>query len=94
MRLTTKCIQMTAIAKYRAPWAVKSGGHASNPGFSSTTGVHVSLEMLDQVTLSADKSTVEIGFGLVRNDFKLVFMWSSPIWGGTTLDWGPLTARL
>lgn len=57
--------QMQTVAKYRAPWAVKSGGHASNPGFSSTTGVHISLANLTQVTLSTDKSTVELGFGLV-----------------------------
>ncbi|KAK4170851.1 hypothetical protein QBC36DRAFT_111704 [Triangularia setosa] len=47
----------------RTPFAVQSGGHASNPGFSSTTGVHISLSLLDQAVLSPDKKTVEIGFG-------------------------------
>lgn len=50
----------------RTPFAVKSGGHASNPGFSSTTGVFISLAKLKQITLSADKSTIEIGLGNVR----------------------------
>lgn len=58
---------MQIISKYRAPWAVKSGGHASNPGFSSTTGVHISISNLNQVTLSPDNSTVEIGFGQVSD---------------------------
>ncbi|OAQ62766.1 FAD binding domain-containing protein [Pochonia chlamydosporia 170] len=47
----------------RTPFAVKSGGHATNPGFSSTTGVLMSLSQLTQVNLSEDKSTVEIGLG-------------------------------
>lgn len=42
-----------------------SGGHASNPGFSSTTGVLISLKRFDKVTLSADRRTAEIGFGQV-----------------------------
>lgn len=53
------------VASSRTPFAVKSGGHASNQGFSSTTGVQISLVRLNQVTLSADKSTVEIGLGNV-----------------------------
>lgn len=57
---------LKVIAATRTPFAVQSGGHASNPGFSSTIGVHISLDKLDQITLSADQKTVEIGFGLVR----------------------------
>ena len=57
---------MQVIGFDRVPFAVKSGGHASNPGFSSTTGVHIALTRLDQVVLSADKSSVEIGMGMVR----------------------------
>ncbi|PQE07599.1 hypothetical protein CJF30_00007344 [Rutstroemia sp. NJR-2017a BBW] len=51
------------VAATRTPFAVKSGGHASNPGFSSTTGVFISLVKMNQVVLSEDKSTVEIGTG-------------------------------
>ncbi|KAK4208241.1 hypothetical protein QBC37DRAFT_80310 [Rhypophila decipiens] len=47
----------------RTPFAIKSGGHASNPGFSSTPSVHISLEKMNQVILSADGKTVELGFG-------------------------------
>jgi FAD/FMN-containing dehydrogenase len=42
-------------------FSIKSGGHASNPGFSSTPGVFISLVRLNKVTLSSDQSTVEIG---------------------------------
>ncbi|KAF5872628.1 putative fad binding domain-containing protein [Botrytis fragariae] len=51
------------IGSKRIPWGVKSGGHASNPGFSSTPGVFISLARLTQVTLSEDQSTVELGTG-------------------------------
>lgn len=54
---------MKIIAATRTPFAIKSGGHASNPGFSSTTGVLISLEKLTQVKLSQDKTTVELGTG-------------------------------
>lgn len=56
-------IQMTAIGNYGAPFALYSAGHASNKGFSSTTGVHIAFKRMNQVVLSADKSTVEIGMG-------------------------------
>lgn len=51
------------IGENRTPFAVRSGGHTSNPGFSSTTGVHITFSKMTQVTLSADKSTVEIEMG-------------------------------
>jgi hypothetical protein len=55
------------VAATRTPFAVKSGGHASNPGFSSTPGVFISLVKMTQVILSDDKSTVEIGTGNVSS---------------------------
>ncbi|KAL1642408.1 hypothetical protein SLS58_005482 [Diplodia intermedia] len=59
---------MKIIASTRSPFAVKSGGHASIPGFSSTEGVHISLKRMNQVVLSANKSTVELGMGLTWAD--------------------------
>jgi len=53
------------VGQTRTPFAIKSGGHASNPGFSSTPGVFISLVKLKQITLSSDKSTVEVGLGNV-----------------------------
>ena len=55
------------IGSTKTPFAVKSAGYNSNPGFSSTTGVHISLEKMKQVILSEDKSTVEIGLGNVSH---------------------------
>lgn len=41
-------IQLKVIGQYRAPFAVQSGGHTSNPGFSSTRGVHITLSRFNQ----------------------------------------------
>ncbi|KAH8912102.1 FAD-binding domain-containing protein [Coniochaeta sp. PMI_546] len=40
-----------------------SGGHTSNPEFSSTNGVHISLKRFNQLVFSTDNSTVEVGTG-------------------------------
>lgn len=58
---------MKIIGSTRTPFAVKSGGHASNPGFSSTSGVFISLVRIKQVILNSDKSVVEIGLGNVSD---------------------------
>lgn len=56
------------IARDKTPFAIRSGGHASNPGFSSTTGVHISLSNMKQVELSPDKSRCTIGMGQIWSD--------------------------
>ncbi|KAH9213233.1 hypothetical protein DL95DRAFT_302673 [Leptodontidium sp. 2 PMI_412] len=58
------------IGSTKTPFAVKSAGYTSNPGFSSTTGVHISLEKFKMVILAEDKRTVEIGLG---NSFTAVY---------------------
>jgi len=44
---------------------VKSGGHAMNPGFSSTKGIHIYTGKFSQVTYDAVSGTVVIGTGLI-----------------------------
>ena len=43
---------------------MKSGGHATNPGFSSTRGVHVALSRFNEIKVDKTSGTVEIGTGL------------------------------
>lgn len=62
------------VGSRRVPWGIKSGGHASNPGFSSTPGVFISLARLTQVTLSEDLSTVELGTGNVGYSIKALLV--------------------
>ena len=47
------------------PFQVKSGGHATNPGFSSTPGVLIYTGRFNQVTYDAASSTAVVGAGLV-----------------------------
>jgi FAD/FMN-containing dehydrogenase len=52
----------------RVPFAVKGGGHATNPGFSSTPGVHISMTRFNEIVIHKDNQTVEIGAGLTWTD--------------------------
>ena len=44
---------------------MKSGGHAINPGFSSTQGIQIYTGKFSQVTYDATSSTAVIGTGLI-----------------------------
>lgn len=48
-------------------FAVSSGENSSNQGFSSTTGIHISMTGFAKVTLSEDKKYVDIGSGNLWN---------------------------
>ena len=61
-------IQLQQIARARVPFAVKGGGHATNPGFSSTQGVHISMTRFNHIAISKDSRTVEVGAGLTWTD--------------------------
>ncbi|KAG5351541.1 hypothetical protein C0989_006049 [Termitomyces sp. Mn162] len=47
---------------------VCGGGHASNPGFSSTNGIQISMKPFSEVTYDAESQTVVIGAGLIWDD--------------------------
>jgi FAD/FMN-containing dehydrogenase len=52
----------------RTPFAVKGGGHTTNPGFSSTTGVQIAMTRFSQVVVNKTASLVEVGAGLIWDD--------------------------
>jgi FAD/FMN-containing dehydrogenase len=54
-------VVLSLVGAARTPFAVKSGGHAQNPGFSSTPGVHVSMARFNEVTYDADAQTAWVG---------------------------------
>ncbi|KAJ2917514.1 hypothetical protein MD484_g2939, partial [Candolleomyces efflorescens] len=56
------------VGETRTPFAVKGGGHSTNPGFSSTKGVHISMVAFSQVTYDASSQTAQVGAGLVWDD--------------------------
>lgn len=55
---------MEIIGSKRIAFAVQCSGHASNQGFSSTTGVQISMTGFSDVTVSSDNTYVDIGGGL------------------------------
>lgn len=55
---------LNVISALRQPFAIKSGGHTTNPGFSSTVGVHISLSRFSDVTYDPDTQTAAVGAGL------------------------------
>ena len=44
---------------------MKSGGHTSNPGFSSTKGIQIYTRNFSQVTYDPASGTAVIGSGLI-----------------------------
>lgn len=56
------------VGSQRIRFAVSCSGHASNQGFSSTPGVHISMKGFQDVTVSADGSSVDIGGGIAWSD--------------------------
>lgn len=61
-------IILNILGSTRTPFAVKGGGHASNPGFSSTTGVLIAMKRFSAVDYNASAQTATIGAGLIWDD--------------------------
>lgn len=59
---------MKIIGQYQIPFAVKGGGHTYNPGFSSTTGIHISMTRFTKIVYQPNHKTVDVGAGLVWDD--------------------------
>lgn len=47
---------------------VKGGGHATNPNFSSTSGVHIAMSRFSNVNYDANAGTADVGAGLAWQD--------------------------
>ncbi|CAF0832065.1 unnamed protein product [Rotaria sordida] len=56
------------IRQGQVQFAIKGGGHAMNPGFSSTTGIHIAMRRFDTITYHPNNQTVDVGPGLVWDD--------------------------
>ncbi|KAH9054940.1 FAD dependent oxidoreductase [Lactarius vividus] len=48
----------------RTPFAVKGGGHAFNPGFSSTSGIQISMTRFSSIEFNNVTGTVDAGSGV------------------------------
>ncbi|KAH9009306.1 hypothetical protein EDB84DRAFT_1446349 [Lactarius hengduanensis] len=63
-RHSQRVVVVAHLGIQRTPFAVKSGGHAVNPGFSSTSGVQISMTRFSNVEHNNATGTVDAGAGV------------------------------
>jgi FAD/FMN-containing dehydrogenase len=56
--------QVRELGSTRTPFAIKCSGYTTNPSFSSTPGVQISMTRFREIVLKEEEGTVEIGAGL------------------------------
>ncbi|SJL13198.1 uncharacterized protein ARMOST_16637 [Armillaria ostoyae] len=56
------------VGKTKTSFGVKGGGHATNQGFSSTTGVQIAMTRFNEVTYDPTTQTAVIGAGNIWDD--------------------------
>ncbi|KAK0229779.1 FAD-binding domain-containing protein [Armillaria nabsnona] len=56
------------LGKTKTPFGIKGGGHATNPGFSSTIGVQIAMTRFNEVTYDSATQTAVIGAGNIWDD--------------------------
>jgi len=54
---------MKILAKNEITFGIKGGGHATNPNFSSTTGIQIYMSLFDKIKYNADEHFVDAGAG-------------------------------
>jgi FAD/FMN-containing dehydrogenase len=80
---------------YQCPFAVKGGGHAAWAGASSIEdGITVSMENFNQVKVSSNKQTVDVGPGLRWVDiYTAVEKYGLSVVGGRVSFYVPASSR-
>ncbi|KAI6127318.1 FAD dependent oxidoreductase [Pisolithus sp. B1] len=61
-------IALQILGRNRAPFAVKGGGHAMNPGFSSTTGIQIAMSSFSEIVYDPELQAVSVGAGTIWDD--------------------------
>lgn len=64
-------IALQILGQTHTPFGIKSGGHAANAGFSSTSGVQIAMYSFSDVVYDSDAQTATIGTGLLWDDVYL-----------------------
>lgn len=68
---------------------MKGGGHATNPGFSSTTGVQIAMSRFSDVKYNAQTQTVDVDAGLVwEKIYEILEPLGRNVVGGRTIGVG------
>ncbi|KAK0499151.1 hypothetical protein EDD18DRAFT_1350580 [Armillaria luteobubalina] len=59
---------LAILGKTKTPFGIKGGGHATNQGFSSTTGVQIAMTRFNEITYDSVTQTAVIGAGNIWDD--------------------------
>ncbi|KAK7043767.1 hypothetical protein VNI00_008379 [Paramarasmius palmivorus] len=59
---------LNILGSRKTPFGIKGGGHNLNRGFSSTSGVLISMTRLNSLKYDEKTSTVEVGTGMIWDD--------------------------
>ncbi|KAG2120114.1 hypothetical protein BD769DRAFT_1609339 [Suillus cothurnatus] len=61
-------IALRILGQTQTPFGVKSGGHTTNAGFSSTPGVEIAMYSFSDIVYNSATQTVALGMGLIWDD--------------------------
>ncbi|KAL2865154.1 FAD-binding oxidoreductase [Aspergillus lucknowensis] len=71
--VSTAITTLTSTSQPHCPFAIRSGGHAYNTGFSNIqNGITIDLTSLNNITLTDDRETVSVGAGATWGDVYAV----------------------
>lgn len=69
----------------KVKFAVKGGGHSTNPGFSSTTGIQISMANFNELEYNSKTQNLRIGAGCLFDEvYKHIAQYKRNIVGGAT----------
>lgn len=69
----------------KVKFAVKGGGHSTNPGFSSTTGIQISMANFNELEYNSKTQNLRIGAGCLFDEiYKEIARYKRNIVGGAT----------
>ncbi|KAG1869490.1 hypothetical protein F4604DRAFT_1926884 [Suillus subluteus] len=69
----------------KVKFAVKGGGHSTNPGFSSTTGIQISMANFNELEYNSKTQNLRIGAGCLFDEvYKEIAQYKRNIVGGAT----------
>ncbi|KAG2053674.1 FAD-binding domain-containing protein [Suillus hirtellus] len=80
-----KKIMKVFMAYDKVKFAVKGGGHSTNPGFSSTTGIQISMANFNELEYNSNTQNLRIGAGCLFDEvYKEIAQYKRNIVGGAT----------
>ncbi|KAG9308226.1 hypothetical protein JVU11DRAFT_12244 [Chiua virens] len=61
-------VALQILGRTRTPFGIKGGGHAVNPGFSSSEGIQIAMSRFSEIVYDSTAELVTVGAGLLWDD--------------------------